>query len=228
MIKPLEKIFLALIIATFLLPAALMLWMHCGNLLTIDWIANRTLSGVTVEKKVPRANIANWQSEEFQKGLNTLASENFAGRELLIRVYNQVLYRVFHKSYMYLESIILGRNGDLFESEYLIAYSRLLKPIPREEAEALVVMMKYISERLKEVGTSFVFVITPNKASLYPEDIPDRYLENTKNGKQMPTNYDILVPLLKKYRVPYVDGREITLEHKDALPLRAFPKTGTH
>ena len=37
-----------------------------------------------------------------------------------------------------------------------------------------------------------------------------------------------MVPLLQKYRVPYVDGREITLEHKGAFPVRAFPKTGTH
>jgi hypothetical protein len=37
-----------------------------------------------------------------------------------------------------------------------------------------------------------------------------------------------MVSQLKRYGVPYVDGRQITLERKDTLPVRAFPKTGTH
>ncbi len=75
---------------------------------------------MTVEKKIPSATLASWLTGELQKGLNTLASENFAGRELLIRLYDQVLYQVFHKSYMYLEYIIRGRHGNLFERNYLV------------------------------------------------------------------------------------------------------------
>jgi hypothetical protein len=229
MIKVSERVLLALIIVTFLLPAPLTLWIHCANPPPqVDWIANRTLYGVTVEKKVPPASLASWQSGDLQKGLNTLASENFAGRELLIRIYDQVLYQVFHKSYMYLEYIVRGKHENLFERNYLIVHGHFLEPIPTGEAEALAVMMKYLSERLKELGSCFVLVITPNKATLYPEDIPDRFLEKIKNGDRRPADYEIMVPLLKRCSVPYVDGREITLEHKDTLPVRAFPKTGTH
>jgi alginate O-acetyltransferase complex protein AlgJ len=229
MIKLSERLLLALIIVTFLLPAPLTLWIHCANPpQQADWIANRTLYGVTVEKKAPPASLASWQSGELQKGLNTLASENFAGRELLIRLYDQVLYQVFHKSYMYLEYIIRGKHQNLFERNYLVVYGRFPEPVPNEEAEALAVMMKYLSERLKEFGSCFVLVITPNKATVYPEDIPDRFLEKIKNGERRPADYEIMIPLLKRYGVPYVDGREITLEHKDTLPVRAFPKTGTH
>jgi alginate O-acetyltransferase complex protein AlgJ len=229
MIRLSERLLLALIGVTFLLPALLTLWIHFTNPPPLaDWIANRTLYGVTLEKKVPPASLASWQTGELQKGLNTLASENFAGREALIRFYDQVLYETFHKSYMYLEYIIRGKHGDLFERNYLISYGRYPWPAAKEGTEALAVMMKYLSDRLKELGSCFVLVITPSKASIYPEDIPDRFLEKVKNGERPANDYEILVPLLKKYDVPYVDGREITLEHKEALPVRAFPRTGTH
>jgi alginate O-acetyltransferase complex protein AlgJ len=229
MIRPSERVLLAFIVATFLLPALLTIWVHFANPPSqFDWIANRTLYGVTVEKKVPSATLASWLTGELQKALNTLASENFAGRELLIRLYDQVLYQVFHKSYMYLEYIIRGRHGDLFERNYLISYGRYPWASPKEGTEALAVIMKYLSDRLKKLGSCFVFVITPSKASLYPEDIPDRFLEKIRNGVRLPTDYEIMVPFLKRYDVPFVDGRQITLEHKDALPVRAFPKTGTH
>jgi SGNH hydrolase-like domain, acetyltransferase AlgX len=229
MIRLSERVLLALIIATFLLPALLTIWVHFANPPPqFDWIANRTLYGVTVEKKIPSATLASWLTGELQKGLNTLASENFAGRELLIRLYDQVLYQVFHKSYMYLEYIIRGRHGNLFERNYLVVHGRYPAPLPKEEAEALAVMMKYLSDRLKELGSCFVLLITPNKATLYPEDIPNRFLEKIRSGDQQPTDYEIMAPFLKSYEIPFVDGRQITLEHRDALPVRAFPKTGTH
>jgi SGNH hydrolase-like domain, acetyltransferase AlgX len=247
MIKLSEKLFLALIIMTLLLPAPLALWMHGERLgqhllparLTrlidrvklapqFDWIANRTLSGVTIKNDLPSVSLASWLNGDLQKGLNTLVSENFAGRELLIRIFNQTLYSAFRKSYMYFEMIIPGKHGDLFERNYLAVYGRFDEPIPDAEAEALVVMMKYLSERLKELGSCFVFLITPGKGTIYPEDIPDRFLANSESRKRRLTNYEVLVPLLQKYRVPYVDGREITLEHKGAFPVRAYPKTGTH
>ena len=246
MIKLSEKLFLAWIIVTLLLPAPLALWIHGERLqhllptrLThlvdraklvpqLDWIANRTLSGVTIKNDLPSVSLAGWLNGDLQKGVNTLVSENFGGRELLIRIFNQTLYSAFHKSYMYLEMIIPGKHGDLFERNYLAVYGRFDEPIPDAEAEALVVMMKYLSERLKELGSCFVFVITPSKATIYPEDIPDRFLAKSESRKQRLTNYEVLVPLLQEYRVPYVDGREITLDHKETFPVRAYPKTGTH
>jgi hypothetical protein len=71
-------------------------------------------------------------------------------------------------------------------------------------------------------------LITPNKADLYPEDIPDRFMEKIRHGDRQPADYEIMVPFLKRYGVPFVDGRQITLEHRDGLPVRDFPKTGSH
>ena len=229
MVRRSEKLFLILIVVTLLLPVPLTIGVHFLNLPhQFDWIANRTLTGVTVKKDPPRVALALWLNGDLQKGLSDLATENFGGRELLIRIYNEILFRAFAKSYMTSELIVPGKGGNLFSRDYLAEYGRYLQPAPAEETEALVILMKYISERLKEFGSCFVFIITPSKATVYAEDIPVRYLANIKNEERSPRNYDILVRLLKEYKVPYVDGRQITLEHKDILPVRAFPKTGIH
>jgi alginate O-acetyltransferase complex protein AlgJ len=228
MIKLSEKIALGLIIITLLLPVPLTLLRHRVKSPEFDWIANRTLAGVTLKKGRPKADVGSWMNGELQKGINSLISEHFAGRELLIRVYDQLLYRSFDKSYMDEEQLIDGKHRDLFERDYLADFGHYTEPIPSEEAEALVVMMRHLSKRLKELGSCFVFVITPSKASLYPEDIPDRYFTKLKAGDPGPSNYEILVSSLKRYEIPYVDGRQITIEHKESFPVRVFPKTGTH
>ena len=231
MIKLSEKLVLGLIGITLALPIPCTLLVHGlkDHLSSqFDWIANRTLFGVSIKEERPPLNVSSWLNGDLQKGVNNLISEHFAGREILIRGYNQFLYSAFDKSYMSKEEIIHGRHGDLFQSWYVQVFDHDIDLIQSKEAEALVVMMKDLSERLKNVGSCFVFVITPSKASVYPEDIPDRYLTRLNRGDQRQSNYDILVPLLKKYNIPYVDGRQITFEHKNGMPVRAFATTGTH
>jgi acetyltransferase AlgX (SGNH hydrolase-like protein) len=229
MIRPLEIAFLILIGATLVLPVPLTIWVHCTNpAKQFDWVANRTLVGVTVKKDFPPIALRGWLNGDLQSRLNILTSESFAGRELLIRIYNQILYRLFGKSYMTEGKIIRGKHGNLFSLEYLAHYGRYLSSIRSENAEALVVMMKHLSIRLKELGSCFVFLITPSKATLYPEDIPDRYLTKLTDDGQSLSSYEVILPLLKMYEVPFVDGRQITLEHKNSLPVRAFSKTGAH
>jgi alginate O-acetyltransferase complex protein AlgJ len=229
MIKLPEKIALSFIIITLLLPIPLTLLLHAVKLSPqFDWIANRTLAGVTMKEEQPKADLGSWMSGELQKGINSLVSEHFAGRELFIRAYDEFLYRAFDKSYMDKEELIDGKHRDLFERDYLADFGHFTEPVASEETEALVVMMKHLSKRLKELGSCFVFVITPSKASLYPEDIPDRYRTRRQDGDPGQSNYEILVSLLRRYEIPYVDGRQITIEHKGSFPVRVFPKTGTH
>ncbi len=230
MIKSSEKVVLGLIIMTLALPIPCTLLVHqVKDRLSsqFDWIANRTLFGVSIKKERPPINVTSWLNGDLQKGASNYISEHFAARELLVRSYNQFLYSAFDKSYMCKEEIVHGKQEDLFQDWYVQVFSHDIEPIQTEEAEALVVMMKDLATRLKELGSCFAFVITPSKATVYPEDIPDGYLTKLYHRDRQ-SNYDILVPFLKKYDIPYVDGRQITLEHKDSLPVRAFAKTGTH
>jgi hypothetical protein len=230
MITSSQKFFLSLIVTTLLLPIPATLSIHSVNHLSrqFNWIANRTLAGVTIKKERPQVDVASWMNGDLQKAVNSLISEHFAGREVLIRFYDQFLYRLFDKSYMCEGGIVDGKDHDLFGVNYLGDFGHYSQAISNEEAEALAIMMRHLSKRLKELGSCFVFVITPSKASLYPQDIPDRFLTKLKRGDRRRSNYEILLPFLNRYEVPYIDGRQITIEHEQSIPLRAFPKTGNH
>jgi hypothetical protein len=172
--------------------------------------------------------INTWLNGHYQAGINALANEDFAGRESLIRWYNEIVYRLFRTSYMSNGHIIVGKHENLYEEDYLLSYGQFISALSRENVESLVAKMKRLSERLKEFGSCFVFVITPNKATIFPEDVPNRYSAPTKDGRAKGSNYATFIPILQRYQVAYVDGREITLAEKGNLPVPVFPRTGTH
>ena len=79
MIRYSERVFLVLIIATFVIPIPLTLWVHFTNPpQQLDWIANRTLTGMTAGNKVLPLGFINWLIGDCQKGMDNLVSENFA------------------------------------------------------------------------------------------------------------------------------------------------------
>src|SRR5271165_5172333 len=96
MITKSQKYFLGLIIITLLLPIPVTLLIHLVHLSPqFNWIANRTLAGDIIKKQRPQLDVRSWMSGDLQKSVNSLISDHFAGREVLIRVYDQFLYRVF-------------------------------------------------------------------------------------------------------------------------------------
>src|SRR5271170_5830066 len=96
MVKSFEKLILGLIIVTLVLPIPVTLLVHCVKdhlSPQFDWIANRTLCGVSIKRQRPKIDFTSWLNGDLQKGVNSFVSEHFVGREFLIRGYNQLLYR---------------------------------------------------------------------------------------------------------------------------------------
>ena len=85
--------------------------------------------------------------------------------------------------------------------------------------------MKKLQVLLSRRWKGFLLLITPNKAAIYPEYIPDRI----KSAQTIKTrNYDNLVPLLIKHGVNYVDGLQITREKSQLVRHPMYPHGGTH
>lgn len=68
-------------------------------------------------------------------------------------------------------------------------------------------------------GARFLFTIAPNKNSLYPQQMPTRYLQRDSQG-----NYEILKPLLAEYGVNYADLFTFIGEQDEIL----YHKTDSH
>ena len=97
--------------------------------------------------------------------------------------------------------------------------------MPPELVEAHVKEIAEIQDRLGQRGIAFVLLITPSKASIYPEFIPDIFCRSPKSTSR---DYENFVPLLDQYKINYVDGHVITLAAKAREQVSVFTQGGTH
>ncbi len=72
----------------------------------------------------------------------------------------------------------------------------------------------------------FIF-ITPNKANIYSENIPNRFLEIAPEKKQK-SNYDLFIESIKKTGLFYYDSIPDVKKLKKTAKFRVFTKSGIH
>ncbi|HKI48720.1 MAG TPA: hypothetical protein VKA69_05305, partial [Desulfobacteria bacterium] len=75
-------------------------------------------------------------------------------------------------------------------------------------------------------GIPFFLMISPSKATIYPEYIPD-YMISKKND-QARSNYQKLIPFLEEFDINYLDGQKFISDLKENSNYPLFPRGGTH
>ena len=173
----------------------------------------------------PSISLKTWFSGKFQEQFSNYFSQNFLIRKLFIKITNQIYYSLFDKSYMYDQSIIIGKKKWLYELAYIQDYCRLLIPLHLDEAESLAKKLEELQRQLNKRRVKFLVLITPSKASLYPQYIPDVFINKKTDANR---DYENLIPLFKKYEINYVDGHEITLKASSKTKHPLFCRGGTH
>jgi hypothetical protein len=196
-----------------------------GTFLT--WMANRTLTGITIPRQDVAISMKAWLDGSFQQSAQQWANENFAGRELAIRWFNQILWSLFGKSYMNLEHPIAGGEGQLFASQYLEHFGRLSAPRSDGALNRATADITRLRTRLQKYDVPLVVLFTPSKPLSVPEDVPARYIPK-QTPASIPYERDRLKMRLLAAGIPVVDGAELTRGLGDRLPLSPFPKTGIH
>lgn len=191
-----------------------------------DWLLNRTLNGVTLPEQNTRLTLRTWFDGSFQRSVTRWIDQRFCGREFFIRVYNQVLWTLFEKSYMAGESVIAGRDGQLFEAPYLAHFSGVESQSSDEDLDLLARRIRTLQRRLAERGVAFVVVFTPSKALFLPDAVPSRYQPRGVGGP--PRDRERLGGRLDRLGITVVDGVALTRAAESRLPVPAFPRTGTH
>jgi alginate O-acetyltransferase complex protein AlgJ len=166
--------------------------------------------------------------KRFPKRFDEYYSDHFGGRNWLNNVYRYIKYRMGDSSSI---DVTLGSDGWLFLGSAKKGYKRYNDPIgdfrninlySQKELKQVAEYMQSIKNWLNSQGIEYMFVIAPNKHTIYPEYLPD-YI--TKVNSISAT--DQLVNYLKNHTdVPVVDLREAILEKKSEH--RLYYKTDTH
>lgn len=180
------------------------------------------LNGYFVPQKKPFFKKTHWYSGSYQDSLASYYKENTGFRSDLIRLYNQVDYSLF--SIPHAGKIILGKNGYLFGDEYITSW--LGNNFPgTKSCDDKVRLLRNLQERLwKEKQILLLVIFTPDKATFYPEYIPDRYMKR----KKARTNYSYYAARCAEAGINMIDFNRYFLLAKDTSRYPLYPKTGIH
>ena len=133
----------------------------------------------------------------FLNDFTNYFGDNFAFRHELITANTELLTNAFGVSGS--DSVTQGKGNWLFYTETMDDYMGTNVLSEREisaAARSLQLMQEYCADR----GARFIFTIAPNKASLYPQFVQERFpMHSGKN------NAELLAEALKAKGVPYVD-----------------------
>ena len=222
MINRIQKTMIGLIIALMIAPC---FFNVIHKIVPIKRFTYSNMSGITFSEKRPQLTIDSWISGKYQEQFTNWFSQRFGLREIFVRLNNQIYYILFDKSYMYNQSIIIGKQKQLYEREYIDDYTKHVVPMTPVQMNNLVEQIAEVQNLFKKHGVPFLVLITPSKAYTYPEYIPNSFFYNPISQQR---NYDLILPLLDQYKVNYIDGQGITLEAKKTVTYPLFCQGGTH
>lgn len=181
------KIFIAAFLLLCLLPSAGMLFLP-----PTEAAANERLS----PKPVLQNGDGSWNTDVLGQVTDYIA-DHFALRQQMVTANAALQTTLLHTSPA--EDVIYGKNGWLYYAATLDDYQNhatLTGDEAAQIARTVADMQAYCEAR----GATFLFTIAPNKNSLYPENMPARYLQSDSPG-----NYELVAPYLEEYGVNYAD-----------------------
>jgi alginate O-acetyltransferase complex protein AlgJ len=226
----LETLLLSAIALMLICPLALTLLTKCvpssrswTPWLDHPWLGNKTLDGVNAPPGPIPLSWSAIKSGEYQARLANGFNLDFAGREFVIRTTNELNYRLFRVSSSKTISVVFGKDDWLFDERVLREYSFYRSS--EKELEPTVIKLAQLQESCRQRGIAFAVLISPSKASIYPEKIPEvwkiRY-------DPRPRAYAYYKQLLEAHGVRYIDGPDLTRRAKASSPVPVFPQGGIH
>lgn len=182
------------------------------------------LSGVSAKTAFP-TDMSGLLNGEYQSTLESYAGDNLTLKTWLVPVHNQILYSVFHTSPN--EHVVIGKNDNLYIIEYILKSEQYVAPVSDEEITALITKLKTLNELLTAQGKSLFVFISPSKATIYNEDIPDIYKDMAPT-KKTSSNYERFLSELQQTDIPYYDTIPVVKQLKEESPYPVYPSTGIH
>lgn len=115
----------------------------------------------------------------FTKKFDAYWSDNFGGRNYLIRANSWLWVKTFHQSPV--QYVVFGKDNFLFyksevknDGPSLNDYQGL-SPLSQAEIDQLIASLTTVKDYLSSRGIKLIVVVAPNKHTIYPELLPASY-----------------------------------------------------
>ena len=110
----------------------------------------------------------------FPVRFEAYCNDHFQLREVLIRGHNLLKIKLLKRSPR--KDVLMGRDGWLFfTGNNLLEDFLAMDPFTEDELNALQRLLEAKRDWLAVQGIPYVFVVVPNKQSIYPEQMPETY-----------------------------------------------------
>lgn len=137
----------------------------------------------------------------FPQKFEAFFNDNFGFRTALIRLDGKVSLAFLGRSPS--EKVIEGKHDWLFFSgEHSLELYQNALPLSASDLDVMRERIKGRRDRLAAKGIGYAFVVPPDKHTIYPENMPDRYRRREK-----PSQYDQLMTMARENDLPVVDLR---------------------
>uniref|UniRef100_A0A7C4RRD7 AlgX/AlgJ SGNH hydrolase-like domain-containing protein n=1 Tax=Desulfatirhabdium butyrativorans TaxID=340467 RepID=A0A7C4RRD7_9BACT len=186
------------------------------------WMPKQETSRLENRKRATFPDFNKESPATFTRLLERYIADHVAFRETLGLLHNRALVVGFNKSPH--PAIVLGKSGWLFHGmegsmEDVLGKKSL-------SVDTLDLWAKKLQRRkhwLERQGVQYLFVIAPDKQSIYPEYLPDAFQKRMTHQKRM----DQLIAFLNQYtNVTVLDLRPALLQAKAIQPV--YYRTDTH
>jgi hypothetical protein len=159
---------------------------------------------------------------EYLAGLETYFNDHFGFRRTLVRIGQRWKWVVFHDTR--LATVLMGKGDWLFFSDGRMADDISgMRPFREAQLEAWRTLLTGRRDWLRARGIRYLFVIPPDKQSIYPEHLPDWLLSRAGPPRRID---QFLAYMRERSDVPILDLRETLIEAKKAGEI--YLHTDTH
>jgi alginate O-acetyltransferase complex protein AlgJ len=181
---------------------------------SINMNENRTLA------KFPDLNLTKEGITKFPKEFTSYFHDNFGARDALIKSHAYIKAFIFGESPV--RNVILGKDGWLYLGMGNTTGNYGHRALSDAELKRWKIALEAKQKWLSELGIDYLFVIAPDKHSIYPEFMPERF-----KVEQADLPSDQLIKYLRYHSsVEVLDLRPALLVAKSKKP--TYFKTDTH
>lgn len=142
-------------------------------------------------------------NENFLSEIADYVGTRFALRPAMVSARSYLFEKLFHSSAE--EQVVLGRGAEMYYASTLNDYCGV--SLSEDELHAVVRQLKAIQETVEGNGGRFLFTVAPNKNTVAPGGMPDRF-----PAGHAQSNLARIVPMLEEAGIPYVDLQAVLQE----------------
>lgn len=186
------------------------------------------LSGVIVQPEEPILSLESFLAGQYQSNFEKYITYRFVSRKTLTRVYNQLLYTVFHSTDN--TDFLIGQDNYIFEKPYATAYLTELSTYETLALKENIDKLGKLTTLLKDRGVTLLVRMSPSKAEHYPEYLPSayhRFVEMKQDGQYASSWYQVFVKEIREANIPLYDRYDLVQQMIKNGEI-VFTKGGTH